>query len=174
MTIGALVRKRKKQNSLIRMIFAILLSFSLVPAIGQQVRSIDKEGLKDILNLRNDTTYVINFWATWCSPCVAEIGYFEALHRTYSDSLLKVILVNLDFPNQVKRRVVPFMEEKGLTAEVVNMTTMDYNSWIPEVERNWSGAIPATLIYREDHRSFIGRELSRDELFEAVEVVLDL
>ena len=174
MTIGGLVRQRKKTNPLIRTMFAVLLAFSLMPAIGQQVRSIDKEGLKDILNHRNDTTYVINFWATWCSPCVTEIGYFEALHRTYSDSLLKVILVNLDFPNQVERRVVPFMEEKGLTAEVVNMTTMDYNSWIPEVERNWSGAIPATLIYREDHRSFIGRELSRDELFQAAKIALDL
>ena len=142
--------------------------------MGQQVRSIDKNELKEILGRRNDTTYVVNFWATWCSPCVAEIGYFEALHRTYSDSRMKVILVNLDFPNQVERRVVPFMEEKELTAEVMNMTTMDYNSWIPEVESSWSGAIPATLIFRGGHRSFIGRELSRDELFEATKAVLDL
>jgi thiol-disulfide isomerase/thioredoxin len=159
----------------VRKIFlTLLLVLTLTPIVGQEIRSIDKEHLQEILSRHNDTTYVINFWATWCSPCVAEIAYFEALHRTYADSLLKVILVNLDFPSQVERRVVPFMKEKELTSEVLNMTTMDYNSWIPDVDGSWSGAIPATLIFRDGYRSFTGRELSREELFEMVQTAINL
>lgn len=146
--------------------------FSMTASYGQEVGSIDRDELLELLNKDNDTVYVVNFWATWCSPCVAEIGYFEALHKSRSDDKLKVVLVNLDFPNQVDRRVIPFMKEKDLTARVLNMTEMDYNSWIPDVDNEWSGAIPATLIYKGKKREFIGRELSREELFNAAEAFL--
>ena len=143
--------------------------FILTASYGQKVGNIDRDGLLELMNQHNDTIYVLNFWATWCSPCVAEIAYFESLHRMRSDDKLKVVLVNLDFPNQVERRVIPFMVEKELTAPVINMTEMDYNSWIPNVDGNWSGAIPATLIYKGANRRFISGEVSRDELFEAVD-----
>ncbi len=142
------------------------LLISMAASYGQKVESIDRDGLLELLNRNNDTVYVVNFWATWCSPCVAEIDYFEALHRTQSDDKIKVVLVNLDFPNQMDRRVVPFIKEKGLTALVLNMTEMDYDSWIPDVDSSWSGAIPATLIFRGENSDFIGRELSKEELFD--------
>jgi hypothetical protein len=65
------------------------------------------------------------------------------------------------------------MEEKELTALVLNMTEMDYDSWIPEVDSEWSGAIPATLIFRGENSKFIGRELSKEELFKAVDPFLN-
>ncbi len=144
----------------------------MTASYGQTVGSINRDGLIELLNRNNDTVYVVNFWATWCSPCVAEIDYFEALHKSLSDDKLKVILINLDFPNQVDKRVVPFIKEKDLTARVLNMTEMDYNSWIPFVDSNWSGAIPATIIYRGKNREFIGRELSKKELFNVAEAFL--
>ena len=154
-----------------RIMLSVVL-FAMTASYGQKVGSIDREELLELLKHNNDTVYVVNFWATWCSPCVAEIGYFEALHRALSDNKLKVVLVNLDFPNQVERRVVPFMEDKGLTALILNMTEMDYNSWIPDVDTDWSGAIPATLIFRGENREFIGRELSKEELFKTADSFL--
>ena len=103
----------------------------------------------------NDTTYVINFWATWCSPCVKEIGYFEELHRESGTSKLKVFLISLDFPNQLERRVMPFLEERDISAEVLLVTDLKYNEWIDRVDSSWSGAIPATLIYQGDERIFL-------------------
>ncbi|MEX0982365.1 MAG: TlpA family protein disulfide reductase [Bacteroidales bacterium] len=150
------------------LIVAILL-FALTASFGQKVGSIDRGELIKLLNHSNDTVYVLNFWATWCSPCVAEIEYFESLHRMLSDNKLKVVLVNLDFPNQLEQRVIPFVEEKKLTAPVMNMTEMDYNSWISIVDSDWSGAIPATLIFKGANRKFIPGEVSREELFEAVD-----
>jgi thiol-disulfide isomerase/thioredoxin len=137
-----------------------------------QLMHIDKEKLMEITRKSNDTTYVVNFWATWCSPCIKEIGFFEELHKEYESSPLQVILVSLDFPNQVERRLVPFLKEKEITAQVALMTDLDYNNWIDSVDPSWSGAIPATLIFNKDNRMFFEKEVSRDELFNRVNQIL--
>jgi thiol-disulfide isomerase/thioredoxin len=140
---------------------------------GQIVPEIDKEGILEMIQKQNDTTYVINFWATWCSPCVKEIGYFEELHREYASQKLQVILVSLDFPNQKERRVVPFLQEKAISAPVKLVTDLDYNSWISMVDPSWSGAIPATLIYNSEERIFLEKELTQSELNEHVNQILN-
>ena len=142
-------------------------------AAAQQIREIDREGIVQLSRLSNDTTYVINFWATWCSPCVKEIGYFETLHRKYAGDKVQVVLVSLDFPNQVNRRVIPFLEEKKITAPVRLVTELDYNSWIDQVDPAWSGALPATLILHKDKRIFMEKELTENELFEHVKQILN-
>lgn len=148
-----------------------MLSFLIFQStsFSQEIRSVDQDGLFDILSKKTDTVYVINFWATWCSPCVKELPYFEELHKSAAGRKLQVILVNLDFPNQLEKRVYPFVKEKNISATVLNMTSLDYNAWISEVDESWSGAIPATLIFRNEKRKFFSTELSRDELFETVQ-----
>ena len=150
------------------MIILISITFATWDINAQVIGEIDKEGIIALTGTKSDTTYVINFWATWCSPCVKEIGYFEELHRNYADSKLKVILVSLDFPNTLDRRVVPFIKDKEITAPVVLMTDLNYNDWIDRVDPSWSGAIPATLIFNKDQRVFLESELTRDELFDHV------
>jgi len=138
---------------------------------AQSIKEIDSDALEALTSSMNDTTYVVNFWATWCSPCVKEIGYFEELHRQNESAYVKVILVSLDFPRQVDSRVIPFLKEKEITAEVLLMTDLDYNSWIDRVDPNWSGAIPATIIYNREKRVFLEQELTRDELFNHVKQI---
>ena len=150
----------------ITFILCCMFNFSLINA--QSVTEIDSDELKALTGTMNDTTYVVNFWATWCSPCVKEIGYFEELHRQYASTNTKVILVSLDFPNQIEKRVIPFLKEKNITAEVLLVTDLDYNSWIDRIDPSWSGALPATLIYNRERRVFLEKELSRDELFNHV------
>ncbi|MDF1574315.1 MAG: TlpA family protein disulfide reductase [Bacteroidales bacterium] len=147
-------------------ILASMLIFS--HSQGQSVKEIDSDLLAALCSKQNDTTYVINFWATWCSPCVKEISYFEELHRQYDSREVKVILVSLDFPGQTEKRVLPFLKEKEISAEVLQMTDLDYNSWIDRIEPSWSGAIPATLIYHRENRVFLEQEVARDELFSLV------
>lgn len=141
---------------------------SLEVSQAQSVVEIGSDDLEHLTFTQNDSTYVVNFWATWCSPCVKEIAYFEELHRQSETSRVKVLLVSLDFPNQIERRVIPFLKEKNITAPVLLMTDLDYNSWIDRVDPGWSGALPATLIYNKEERLFLEKELSRDELFKHV------
>jgi len=122
---------------------------------GQRVDVINFEQLSEIMTQDNDTTYVINFWATWCKPCVAEMPYFEALHDQTRDQAVKVILVSLDFPSQLESRVIPFVEKRELKPQVVLLDAGDPNKWIDRVDPSWSGAIPATLFYRGNNRKFV-------------------
>lgn len=156
-------------NGMKQLIIALVfLSAMVLELDGQNVKLIDSEELTSLSWRSSDTTYVINFWATWCSPCVKEIDYFEELHRASTHEKLKVLLVSLDFPNQVDRRVIPFLEKKNISASVLLMTDLDYNAWIERVDKSWTGAIPATLIYNQDERVFLEQELTKEELMDHV------
>ena len=93
-----------------------------------------------------------------------EIGYFEELSLKSKEKKLEVILISLDFPDRADKQLLPFLRERSITAQVMLMTDLDYNSWIEQVDVSWSGAIPATLIYTRDKRIFLEQELTREEL----------
>ncbi len=125
--------------------------------------------LEPYLHRHNDTVYVINFWATWCKPCVKEIPGFEKFNSDYKDKKVKVILVNLDFPDKHDDLVVPFVKNNHIKSEVIHLIDTDSNNWIDKVNTLWSGAIPATLVYKGNSREFHEALLSYDELKSIVE-----
>ncbi len=130
---------------------------------------VDFSGIEPLLNKNTDTLYIVNFWATWCAPCVKEIPYFEQIAQEYSKHKLKVILVNLDFPNHYQSRLLPFVKEQGIKSDIVMLDDADANSWINRVDSSWSGSIPATLIYNDTKREFFEKEFTYQELKDAVE-----
>lgn len=117
------------------------------------------EELEHIFNYENDTTYVINFWATWCKPCVAELPYFDDLYKEYKQDKLKIILVSLDFPKQIETKLKPFIKNNNVLPEVKILKDSDINRWGAKVSEEWDGAIPITLIYNKDKRLFVSGEL---------------
>ncbi len=132
------------------------------------------EEIAPVFQQDNDTTYVINFWATWCKPCVKELPYFEALHEAYEGQAVKVVLISLDFPRQLRSALLPFLEKRQLKPEVLVLLDGKYNDWIDRVDPQWSGAIPATLMYNSatGQRRFIGQAVdSVEELQTALEAV---
>ena len=131
---------------------------------GIKLKSYNYDGLESYLNQKNDTLYVINFWATWCVPCVKELPHFEKLNQKYKNSKFKMILVSLDFPKMIESRVIPFMKKKKLKAEVIVLNDPDANSWIEKVAKEWSGAIPATVIYKNEKRKFYEQSFTEEEL----------
>jgi thiol-disulfide isomerase/thioredoxin len=120
------------------------------------------------LHKDTDSLYVINFWATWCAPCVKEIPDFEKINAMYKDKKVKVLFVSLDFPNQIESRVVPFMDRLNMQAQVVLLNDPRANRWIPLVSEQWTGAIPATVIYGNGFREFYEREFKFEELEEII------
>ncbi|MEL7021441.1 MAG: TlpA disulfide reductase family protein, partial [Bacteroidota bacterium] len=88
------------------------------------------ESIAPIFEQSSDTTYVINFWATWCKPCVAELPYFEQLTQNYNDQKVKVLLISLDFEKQLSTKLLPFVQERQLQSEVLSLADGKYNNWI--------------------------------------------
>lgn len=140
-----------------------------------QVRVFNYDQLKPMLHYDNDTTYVVNFWATWCSPCVQELPYFVALDSVYDDHPFRLILVSLDFKKDYIRKLEPFVAEKGLKPYVVVLEDNRANYWIDDIDPSWSGSIPATLVYRGNERKFFEQTFHHgEELNDIVKPFLNL
>lgn len=153
--------------NILSIITGLFLLFS-VPSGSDRIRVVDYNSLEPILELRNDTTYVVNFWATWCIPCVKELPAFERLNNEYSGRKVKVLLVSLDFPTQVGSRLIPFIEENKIESEVILLDDPNSNVWIGKVDTEWTGSIPATVIFNRDFYGFYERTFEYDDLEEIV------
>ena len=121
------------------------------------------EQLKPYLTTQSDSVFIINFWATWCAPCVAELPYFEKLTADLKVKKAKVILVSLDFKSQIQTKLLPFLKKKKLQSEVVVLIENNPNAWIPKVNEEWSGSIPATLIFDKNQRQFYEESFEKYE-----------
>ncbi|MDG1913184.1 MAG: TlpA family protein disulfide reductase [Crocinitomix sp.] len=138
----------------------------VVSEFGIDVEAYDYENFKPFLNQKDDQIHVINFWATWCVPCVAELPYFEQLGAEYPE--IEIVLVSLDFPKKIKENLIPFIQKNTLKSEVILLDEPDGNKWIPQIDPNWSGAIPATIIYKNDKSKFYEQSFNFAELEEAI------
>lgn len=133
----------------------------------------DFDGIEKFFKTENDKTYVINFWATWCGPCIKELPHFEVLNEEYKSKNVEVILVSLDFPKAYEKKLKPFIIKHKLNSKIIALNDTNSNSWIPKVSEAWSGAIPATLIFNKDKRQFYERTFNYNELINEVEQFLN-
>lgn len=151
-----------KKLLVISAISVFLFSFS-----GDRKPGVTKIGpLTERMEKGGDTTYVVNFWATWCAPCVKELHYFTELDSAYAGKKVKVILVSLDFKKDFSSKLVPFVKKRKISTEVLFLDETNDNEWIPKVDGSWQGNIPATLIRNTsgNFRHFIPRETTYAEL----------
>jgi thiol-disulfide isomerase/thioredoxin len=113
---------------------------------GDSIAILDFDQLTSYLHSIEAETVVVNFWATWCVPCVEEMPLFEKLNNDSDKTQLKVILVSLDFRNVLDKRLKPFLKEHNILSEVILLDDPKMNIWINKVSSDWSGAIPGTWI----------------------------
>jgi thiol-disulfide isomerase/thioredoxin len=147
-----------------RILFVVLISLLFSIQQYKPIPVLDYKELEPYLTKQNDTTYVVNFWATWCKPCVKELPYFELLNQNYSNQKVKVLLISLDFFKNYKNTLLPFVKNKGIKSDVILLNDPDSNNWIDKVDKNWTGAIPATLVYNKSSRSFYEKSFSYNQL----------
>lgn len=127
---------------------------------------------KNVL-LEDENIYVINFWATWCAPCIKELPYFEKLNAENKN--VKVILVSLDSKKDLDKKLIPFIEKRKLKSKVLLLADKDYNTWLSKVDADWSGAIPATLIISGKKKQFAERDFENfEELNEYINSFINL
>jgi len=154
-----------------RVFLIILASFWISSGFAQSPKIIKLAELHRLITEKSEKIHIINFWATWCAPCVKELPLFEKISSEGRPDL-RVTLVSLDLdldPNPEK--VYKFISKKNLQSEVVLLDEADPNSWINKIDSKWSGALPATMLINQKtgKRKFIEKALVEGELEKFIE-----
>lgn len=115
-----------------------------------KVENINKEKLEDLIQNRNGKALFLNFWATWCPPCVEEYPEIVKLAGEYKNNNIEFIGVSIDYPDEVESKIEPFLKKQNVNFKnYVNGFSKD-EELINLISSKWSGAIPLTLIYNQN------------------------
>lgn len=143
---------------MIKKLFGLLLLASLqLKAFTQPIPRMKIGEVVNYFNKQDDTVYVVNFWATFCKPCVGEIPYFIRICNKYKDQKVKLLLVSLDLPDYYPAKIRAFVKKNKYHTNIAWLNETDADIFCPMIDKKWSGSIPATLIlnYRNGFRKFV-------------------
>lgn len=143
----------------------LFLACSLIGK-AQNIRLLTANQLENRLSAGKDTTFVINFWATWCVPCLKELPNFEKLQQEFSEGKLKVILLSIDKKSKANSAVASFVRRQKLKNEVFVADEQRPQEYIKKIDKAWAGSLPATLMVNQlrNQRKFFEKEFTYSEL----------
>jgi thiol-disulfide isomerase/thioredoxin len=147
-----------------KVILGCLLMFAF-QASAQKIQAYNADHLLSRIS-NKDTIYIVNFWATWCVPCVKELPSFSIVHDLYKDKPVKVLLVSFDFKEQYPAKLQAWVSKKKLRTEVIWFSETNPTEYIPKIAPQWEGGLPATLLVnnKTGAQKFKADEITLDEL----------
>jgi thiol-disulfide isomerase/thioredoxin len=153
---------RKKIGS-----FLFILGLACSHAGGQDIPKWKISDLEAFIE-NSDKPTVVNFWATFCKPCIAEIPHFQQLVRQYEKDSVQLLLVSLDMKEMYPERIKAFAGRFNFNAPIVFLDETNADIFCPRIDEKWSGAIPASLFINNQtgYRKFVEEELAEQQ-FEA-------
>lgn len=114
----------------------------------------------------SDHPLIINFWATFCVPCVKEIPYFESTVSQFKDQKVELLLVSLDLPAYYPARIADFVQKSGFRSRILWLNETDADYFCPKVDARWTGGIPCSLFINNatHYRRFFDRQLTEPQV----------
>jgi len=123
------------------------------------VEQVDLAGLQKVIESHRGKVLLVDFWATWCVPCVEQFPSLVKLHRELKEDGFEVLAVSLDTPDMMESAVKPFLKKQKPGFSVVLLSGVDPNKFIPAIDPGWAGTIPASFVYDRDGKlvkQFVG------------------
>jgi len=156
-----------------KLLLVLLLISFFQSAKSQQIPAYSADDIVAHTSAK-DTVYVINFWATWCMPCVQELPEFNAIYDRYSGMPVKVLLVSLDFKQDYPYKLATFLERKKLKPDVAWLSDTDPNVFIPKIDNSWEGSIPATIVVApgKGYKKFIEGSITERQISKIVNEIM--
>lgn len=137
-----------------RLLLVFFLFLCRSAASCQTVNPITVDQLNERISKGLDTTFVINFWATWCGPCKKELPSFIKLENEYAKDKMKLLLISVDYKSVLSGKVVPYMKKFKKREDLFWLDEKNEQDYIDRIDKNWSGGLPATLFIKAGRRRF--------------------
>ncbi|MES2520295.1 MAG: redoxin domain-containing protein [Bacteroidota bacterium] len=109
------------------------------------IESIDDEGIKKLLKNDSGKLRLVNVWATWCGPCVAEIPDFLNINRMYRNRDFELITISADKPDK-KDKALATLKRLQASSKNYIFNSDDVYKLIELIDPKWQGALPYTLL----------------------------
>ncbi len=129
----------------------------------------------DMIKKSAGKVVIVNFWATWCGPCVAEFPEFVKLDNEYrAKGGVRFVHITADDSTDLKTKVIPFLKKQQSQADQFLQDTEDPQEMIDAVFKEWSGVLPATFVYDKTGKMVFHRLgiIDRDVLIAEIEKAL--
>lgn len=155
--------------------FIIGIFLFSISANSQSILKWKMTALEEYINT-SETPVIINFWATYCGPCLEEIPYFLDLTKKYEEEGVKLILVSLDFEESYPDKIRNFTNKRKFAAPIVWLDETDADYFCPVIDKSWSGVMPATLFVnnKTGFRSFFEEQMSKERVEEEINKLIKI
>jgi thiol-disulfide isomerase/thioredoxin len=147
------------------MVLVLVVILYSLDARSQTCELVTLSRFQEMVQGEKEHIQVVNFWATWCAPCIKELPLFEKVTRDNKEIKVRLVSMDMDLdPNPEKVR--KFASRKKIQSEVLILNEKNPNEWIDKIDKSWSGALPATMVVNNKNgkRKFVERELHEGEL----------
>jgi thiol-disulfide isomerase/thioredoxin len=165
-----------KFNLMKKILFIIAFIMPAVASFSQEIPKWKITDVEKMMRTRKGEILVLNFWATFCKPCVAEIPSFIKITDKYKDRNVKLVLVSLDLPSSYPAKITTFAKEHNFNADIAWLQETNADYFCPKIDTSWSGSIPATLIYDTEtgYRQFFEGEIKSADFDNALKKAIEL
>jgi peroxiredoxin len=109
------------------------------------LEKIDAAGMKTLRQNATDKTVLVNFWATWCQPCVAEIPDLLKTWRMYRKRPFDLVTVTVNYPDEEKA-ALKFLQTHMAASRNYISSTMDPHELVRAFDPEWNGGVPYTMV----------------------------
>ncbi len=136
-----------------------------------KLSQLTNEGIPDLLKNDSNELLLINFWATWCTPCITEYPEFVEIQRMYGERAFRFVSVSADPPYN-RDKVFEFLQENHSAVDNYMYAGDDKYNLIELVDTSWGGALPYTLLI-EPGGNVIYREQGIANLLQLRKIIVE-